>query len=91
VIGSPTQLLTPGRLGPMETRNRIVRSGTSESVGGPGGAPTEALVALHERILRARDPPHLGTPSAQRSLIETPEVLGSDVCVDSRSVAAGHR
>jgi 2,4-dienoyl-CoA reductase-like NADH-dependent reductase (Old Yellow Enzyme family) len=45
-------LLEPGRLGPVETRNRIVRSGTSESAGGPDGEVTETLVALHERLAR---------------------------------------
>jgi 2,4-dienoyl-CoA reductase-like NADH-dependent reductase (Old Yellow Enzyme family) len=47
-----TILLEPGRIGPVETRNRIVRSGTSESMGGPGGEVTDALVALHERLAR---------------------------------------
>ncbi|HKP18556.1 MAG TPA: NADH:flavin oxidoreductase [Gaiellaceae bacterium] len=47
-----TILLEPGRLGPVETRNRIVRSGTSESMGGPGGEVTDELVALHERLAR---------------------------------------
>lgn len=45
-------LLEPARLGPIETRNRIVRSGTSESAAGPGGEVTDALVSLHERLAR---------------------------------------
>ena len=47
-----TILLESGRLGPVETRNRIVRSGTSESTGGPDGELTDALVAIHERLAR---------------------------------------
>jgi 2,4-dienoyl-CoA reductase-like NADH-dependent reductase (Old Yellow Enzyme family) len=47
-----TILLEPGRIGPVETRNRIVRSGTSESAAGPGGEATDALVAIHERLAR---------------------------------------
>ncbi|HEY2772382.1 MAG TPA: hypothetical protein VGI87_17535 [Solirubrobacteraceae bacterium] len=45
-------LLQPGRIGPVDTRNRIVRSGTSESTGGPRGEVTAELVALHERLAR---------------------------------------
>ncbi len=45
-------LLEPGQLGPVETRNRIVRSGTSESAGGPVGEVTDTLIALHERLAR---------------------------------------
>ena len=45
-------LLEPGQLGPVETRNRVVRSGTSESAAGPGGEVTDTLVALHERLAR---------------------------------------
>jgi 2,4-dienoyl-CoA reductase-like NADH-dependent reductase (Old Yellow Enzyme family) len=45
-----TAVLEPGRLGPVQTRNRVVRSGTSESMGGPRGEVTDALVALHERL-----------------------------------------
>ena len=47
-----TILLEPGRLGPVETRNRIVRAGTSESAAGPGGEVTDTLVALHEQLAR---------------------------------------
>jgi len=47
-----TILLQPGRIGPVETRNRIVRSGTSESAGGPDGEVTDTLVAIHERLAR---------------------------------------
>src|SRR5439155_8583602 len=47
-----TILLQPGRIGPVETRNRIVRSGTSESAGGRDGAVTDTLVAIHERLAR---------------------------------------
>jgi 2,4-dienoyl-CoA reductase-like NADH-dependent reductase (Old Yellow Enzyme family) len=47
-----TILLQPGSLGPVEIRNRIVRSGTSESAGGPDGEVTDGLVAIHERLAR---------------------------------------
>ena len=47
-----TILLAPGRLGPVETRNRIVRAGTSESTGGPRGEVTDALVAMHTQLAR---------------------------------------
>ena len=43
-------MLEPGVVGPVETRNRIVRAGTSESASGSDGAVTDALVALHERL-----------------------------------------
>ncbi|MEA2198799.1 MAG: hypothetical protein QOJ25_2850 [Solirubrobacteraceae bacterium] len=49
---APLRLLGPGRIGPVEIRNRIVRSGTSESTGGPHGEVTDDLVALHERLAR---------------------------------------
>ena len=45
-------LLEPGQLGPVTTRNRIVRSGTSESAGGPRGEVTDTLIAIHERLAR---------------------------------------
>jgi 2,4-dienoyl-CoA reductase-like NADH-dependent reductase (Old Yellow Enzyme family) len=47
-----TSILEPGSLGRVETPNRVVRSGTSESMGGPRGEVTDALVALHERLAR---------------------------------------
>lgn len=43
-------LLEPGRLGPLETANRLVRSGTSETMAGPDGAVTEELVRLYSRL-----------------------------------------
>jgi 2,4-dienoyl-CoA reductase-like NADH-dependent reductase (Old Yellow Enzyme family) len=45
-------LLEPGQLGPVLTRNRIVRAGTSESMGGARGEVSGALVALHEELAR---------------------------------------
>ena len=33
-------LFTPGRIGPFETRNRISRAGTSETMAGPNGEMT---------------------------------------------------
>lgn len=49
---SAASLLQPGRIGPVQTRNRIVRSGTSESTGGRDGEVTDGLVALHEQLAR---------------------------------------
>lgn len=45
-------MLEPGSLGPVVTRNRIVRAGTSESAATPGGEVTDTLVAIHERLAR---------------------------------------
>jgi 2,4-dienoyl-CoA reductase-like NADH-dependent reductase (Old Yellow Enzyme family) len=39
-----------GRLGPLDTANRLVRSGTSETMAGPDGAVTDPLVALYARL-----------------------------------------
>jgi 2,4-dienoyl-CoA reductase-like NADH-dependent reductase (Old Yellow Enzyme family) len=44
---SASDLLAPGRLGPLETRNRIIRAGTSETMAGPGGEVTPQLQALY--------------------------------------------
>src|SRR5581483_7101647 len=43
---------TSPQLEPVETRNRIVRSGTSESASGPDGHVTETLVAIHDGLAR---------------------------------------
>jgi 2,4-dienoyl-CoA reductase-like NADH-dependent reductase (Old Yellow Enzyme family) len=40
-------LLAPGRLGPIRTRNRIVRAGTSETMAMPDGAVSEQLIDLY--------------------------------------------
>ena len=45
-------LFTPGRIGPVETRNRIVRAGTSETMAGPDGEITAGLVDLYEALAR---------------------------------------
>jgi 2,4-dienoyl-CoA reductase-like NADH-dependent reductase (Old Yellow Enzyme family) len=45
-------LFEPGRVGPVATRNRIVRAGTSETMAGPRGEVTDALVALYETLAR---------------------------------------
>jgi len=47
---SGATLLSPGRLGPHETRNRLIRAGTSETMAGPGGEVTPQLVALYGRL-----------------------------------------
>lgn len=50
--GPNAALLTEGRIGPLVTRNRLVRSGTSETMAGPDGEVTDALVALYGRLAR---------------------------------------
>lgn len=45
-------LLAEGQLGPLHTRNRLVRSGTSETMAGPDGEVTNELIALYERLAR---------------------------------------
>lgn len=47
-------LFEPGRIGPVEIRNRIVRAGTSEGMGDERGAVTDRLVVLYEEIARNR-------------------------------------
>lgn len=42
----------PGGIGPVETRNRFVRAGTSETMAGPDGEVTDQLVALYEELAR---------------------------------------
>jgi 2,4-dienoyl-CoA reductase-like NADH-dependent reductase (Old Yellow Enzyme family) len=46
-------LLAEGRIGPLVTANRLVRSGTSETMAASDGAVTDALVALYARLARA--------------------------------------
>jgi 2,4-dienoyl-CoA reductase-like NADH-dependent reductase (Old Yellow Enzyme family) len=46
-------LLAQGRIGPLATANRLVRSGTSETMAAPDGAVTDALVALYSRLAAA--------------------------------------
>jgi 2,4-dienoyl-CoA reductase-like NADH-dependent reductase (Old Yellow Enzyme family) len=46
-------LFERGRIGSVETRNRIVRAGTSETMAGPGGYVTSELVALYEELARS--------------------------------------
>ena len=46
-------LFAPGRLGPHTTRNRIVRAGTSESMGSDDGSATPRQAALYEELARA--------------------------------------
>jgi 2,4-dienoyl-CoA reductase-like NADH-dependent reductase (Old Yellow Enzyme family) len=43
-------LLEPGRLGPLDTANRLVRSGTSETMAAPDGTVTDDLVSLYARL-----------------------------------------
>jgi 2,4-dienoyl-CoA reductase-like NADH-dependent reductase (Old Yellow Enzyme family) len=51
-VNAATRLLEPGSLGRVETRNRVVRAGTSESMAGPGGEVTDDLVTLYEDLAR---------------------------------------
>jgi len=51
-VNAATRLLQPGSIGPVETRNRVVRAGTSESMAGPGGEVTDELVTLYEELAR---------------------------------------
>ncbi len=46
-------LFARGRIGSVETRNRIVRAGTSETMAGPGGDVTSELVTLYEELARS--------------------------------------
>lgn len=43
-------LLSRGRIGGLETRTRLVRAGTSETMGTERGEATDMLVALYERL-----------------------------------------
>jgi 2,4-dienoyl-CoA reductase-like NADH-dependent reductase (Old Yellow Enzyme family) len=45
-------LFEPGRIGPVETGNRLVRAGTSETMAGPGGEVTDELVSVYETLAR---------------------------------------
>ena len=45
-------MFEPGRLGPLELRNRIVRAGTSETMADERGAVTDEYVALYETLAR---------------------------------------
>lgn len=47
-------LLAEGALGPLATRNRIVRAGTSETMAALDGAVSEQLVALYETLAAGR-------------------------------------
>src|SRR6266513_1902870 len=45
-----TMLFQPGRIGPVETANRFVRAGTSETAAGAGGEVTDNLVEIYETL-----------------------------------------
>jgi 2,4-dienoyl-CoA reductase-like NADH-dependent reductase (Old Yellow Enzyme family) len=47
---SAATLLSPGQLGPLETRNRMIRAGTSETMAGPVGEVTPQLQALYATL-----------------------------------------
>jgi 2,4-dienoyl-CoA reductase-like NADH-dependent reductase (Old Yellow Enzyme family) len=44
------RLLAPGRLGPIATRNRIIRAGTSETMALPAGGVSDQLVGLYRTL-----------------------------------------
>ena len=43
-------LLAEGTLGPLTTRNRLIRAGTSETMAALDGGVTDGLVGLYERL-----------------------------------------
>jgi 2,4-dienoyl-CoA reductase-like NADH-dependent reductase (Old Yellow Enzyme family) len=47
-------LLSPGRIGSLELRTRMVRAGTSETMATETGEATDELIALYERLARSR-------------------------------------
>ena len=49
---STSLLLQPGRLGPVDIANRLVRAGTSECMAPPSGDITDAHIALYETLAR---------------------------------------
>ena len=49
-VGDGLRLLTPGRIGRVETRNRVVRSATYETLSDERGLPTAGYVELHRRL-----------------------------------------
>ena len=51
---SAPDILTPGRIGSVETRTRLVRAGTSETMASATGHVTDQLVGLYERLARSR-------------------------------------
>ena len=48
----PSPLFEPGRIGPLEVRNRLVRAGTSETMAGARGEVTDELIALYETLAK---------------------------------------
>jgi 2,4-dienoyl-CoA reductase-like NADH-dependent reductase (Old Yellow Enzyme family) len=50
--GSVRRLLEPAELGPVRTRNRIIRAGTSESMARHDGAVSDVLVDLYATLAR---------------------------------------
>src|SRR6266480_2872801 len=47
-------LFRPGRIGAVETTNRIVRAGTSETAADDGGEITDELIEIYENLARNR-------------------------------------
>ena len=51
-ISDRPTFLQPGAIGPVRTRNRIVRAGTGESTSGPEGYVTDQMIQLHTGLAR---------------------------------------
>ncbi len=51
-MSASRSLFEPGRIGPVEIRNRLVRAGTSETMASPDGEVTEQLIDLYETLAR---------------------------------------
>jgi 2,4-dienoyl-CoA reductase-like NADH-dependent reductase (Old Yellow Enzyme family) len=51
---SAERLLAPGRIGPVDAANRIVRAGTSECMATPTGAITDRHLELYATLARNR-------------------------------------
>ena len=46
------QLFTPIRIGPLELKNRLVKSATHESMAGPAGEVTDEVIAFYRRLAK---------------------------------------
>lgn len=51
-MAARSPLLEPGSIGPVETRNRVIRSATSETLADDGGIVTDAYRDFHVRLAR---------------------------------------
>ena len=51
-MGPPPSLFTPGRIGPLVVRNRIVKAATLENMAEPDGRPTDDLLRFYTTLAR---------------------------------------